>query len=75
MSSEMPAPATGLAARMRRAVKALHRDEAGLNTIEIILIIFVAVIILIAILEFTENTLWNNIKDKIKDLLNMSVSS
>jgi uncharacterized membrane protein len=65
------APRAGLA-QYRKWARAFHKDESGLNIIEIILIIFVAVVILIALGEYFKVGIWEKVKKSIDDLMGTS---
>jgi Flp pilus assembly pilin Flp len=54
------------------AVKSFHADEEGLNIIEIILIIFIAVVILVALAAFFNQSVWAKVKDAINGLMGTS---
>ncbi len=61
-------------AQIRAAASEFYQDESGLNIIEIILIIFVAVIILIALAAFFNDTIYSKVKDTINTLLGTNIS-
>jgi len=51
-------------------LRALHEDEKGLTTIEIVLLLFVAVIILIGLISYFNDKVWTAITGAINKLLN-----
>jgi Flp pilus assembly pilin Flp len=58
----------------RQAAAAFHRDERGLSTVEILLIIFVAAIILIGFLKIFFPEVLQRVKGKVMELLDMEVT-
>jgi len=56
----------------RRIWKAFHAEESGLGTVEMILLLFAAVVILIALIALFNSEVWPQVKAKIKSLLGMS---
>jgi Flp pilus assembly pilin Flp len=74
MSVEPPeAEAGGVFRRVRRPLLAFHREERGLNTVEALLLIGVAAIILIGLLRVFFPELFNQVKEKIRELFSTTV--
>lgn len=59
--------------RARRTLSAFHREEQGLNTVEALLLIAVAAIILIGLLRVFFPELFNQVKEKIRELFSTTV--
>jgi hypothetical protein len=55
--------------RAKAEVASFDEDEEGLNIIEIILIVFVAVLIILGLYAFFNQDVWDKVKKKIDDLL------
>jgi Flp pilus assembly pilin Flp len=79
MIQSLPLSVEGAASRARTArkrpgfaVRAFHDDEQGLNIIEIILIIFVAMIILFGLWTLFDKTAWPKVKKSVTDLLGIT---
>jgi Flp pilus assembly pilin Flp len=63
---------TGFAAlshRVRQAVRSFYKDEDGLSTVEMLLLLFIGLVIVIAIIKFVFPNVWNVIKNQINNLL------
>ena len=56
-------------ARARATVVSARDDEEGANTVEVILAIFVGVIILLALVRFFFPSIWNQLKQRMNDLI------
>lgn len=54
------------------AGKAFHEGEDGLEIIEVILMIFIAVVILVALSAFFNISVWARVKDAINGLMGTS---
>jgi Flp pilus assembly pilin Flp len=59
--------------RAGRRLSAFHREERGLNTVESLLLIAVAAIILIGLLRVFFPELFNQVRQKIQELFNTRV--
>jgi hypothetical protein len=68
VTSKPFSPAT-IARRLRAEVLALHNDEDGLSTVEMLLLLAVGVIILLAVVGFIFPQAWTRIKQWINNLL------
>jgi hypothetical protein len=53
---------------LRRSLLSFHREEKG-DAVQAILIIFVAVIVLIALVNFFFPTVWTDLKSRIENLI------
>ena len=75
MSGDAGADATpSRAGGLGRAAASFHRDEQGLSTVEILLIIFVAALILIGFLKIFFPEVLQRVKGKVMELLDMEVT-
>ena len=57
---------------MKRALRAFHANEDGLNSVESALIILVVLIILVALVAFFNDNVWAKVKESINQLLGTS---
>ena len=60
--------------RVKHGVKSFHQDEGGLKVVEMLLIIFVVAIILIGFLKVFFPDVLSKVKEKMMELLGMSVN-
>lgn len=54
--------------RVRSAWTSFDSDEAGLSTVEMLLLLFIGVVIIIAIIAYFWGTIWPTIQNIINDL-------
>lgn len=57
------------AQRARKAVVGFWKEEDGLSTVEMLLLLFIGLVIVIAIIKFVFPNVWNVIKNHINNLL------
>jgi hypothetical protein len=63
-----------LSLRLRRELDAFHEEERGASgSVDNVMIIFVAAIILIGLVTLFNTSIWSTITDRISNLLDMAV--
>ena len=75
MTTESSNSAAGEMQREPRGLRRLMRDEAGLNIIEIVLIIFVAAVILLGLFMFFNETVYTTVTERIEELLDIEIDN
>ena len=71
---KLDGPALSRFGRLRAVARSFDKDERGLSTVEILLIIFVAAIILIGFLKIFFPEVLSKVKEKVMELLGMEVT-
>lgn len=60
--------------RLLTYLRKFHEGEEGLTTVETLLLIFVAIVILLAVVKFIFPSVWDQVKAKIQELIGGSYS-
>lgn len=56
--------------RIKSAARSLHRDERGIETIQVIMVVAIAAFIGLAIHKFADGEMMTKMRDSVMDLLN-----
>jgi hypothetical protein len=73
MANKVDVSLDGLKQQLEAELMAFHNDEAGLNTVETIMLLFIAGVILYAV-NLTGKDIWQKTSTKIKALLDFDLS-
>jgi nitrate reductase gamma subunit len=64
-----------LSHRLRRDLSAFHQEERGASgSVDNVMIIFVAAIILIGLITMFNTSVWETVKSRISDLMGKSIA-
>ena len=66
---DAPTGMSAIARRIKTSVYNFCKEEDGLSTVEMLLLLFIGLVIVIAIIKFIFPNVWNVIKNQINNLL------